>query len=119
MECHLTKIESFREYSEFCRSLEILEVLLDKSHLSLGVLKCKDCGQLYLEFYKEVTLADGDDDNWNFYVPISKEESEDIRNDISKCYQLFNQRKYFEIRPDGTNHWCTNPLDFKMVAGMF
>jgi len=117
MECHLTKIESFREYSEFCRSLESIEVLLDKSHLSLGVLKCKDCGQLYLEFYKEVTLGDGEDDNWNFYVPISKEELEELRNDGSKCYKLFIQKNYFVIRPDGSNYWSTSKFDFKLVTG--
>ena len=49
------------------------------SHLSRRLLKCRECGQLYFyEFYEEIDWDDGDDSQWQTYVPVKTEEEIEI-----------------------------------------
>jgi hypothetical protein len=50
---------------------EAVGTFVDESHLHRGLLKCRECGQLYFsEFYEMVDWDDGDDAQYTTYVPV-------------------------------------------------
>ena len=50
---------------------ELVETIADSSHASRAVLRCRECGQLYLyDFREEVDWEKGDDPQSTTYVPL-------------------------------------------------
>jgi hypothetical protein len=54
---------------------DTVEELIDKSHLSRSVLRCRECGQLYFyEFYEIVDWEDGNDRMYWTFIPVDAPE---------------------------------------------
>jgi hypothetical protein len=54
---------------------ERLETFLDESHWWRYLLKCRECGQLYVfEFKEEVDWVDGDDPQSCTWIPVETDE---------------------------------------------
>jgi hypothetical protein len=52
---------------------DTVEELIDESHLSRSVLKCRECGQLYFyEFYEIVDWEEGNDRIYWTFIPVSE-----------------------------------------------
>ena len=50
---------------------DTVEELIDESHLSRSVLKCRECGQLYFyEFYEIVDWKEGNDRIYWTFIPL-------------------------------------------------
>jgi len=56
-------------------SFELMERYTDESHLRRYLLKCRECGQLYLfEFYESIDWEAGNDPQYSKYVPVGTAE---------------------------------------------
>ena len=50
---------------------ERLREFVDESHWSRSLLRCRECGQLYVfEFYEEIDWVDGDDPQYCTWLPV-------------------------------------------------
>jgi hypothetical protein len=53
---------------------KLLETFVHESHWWRYLLKCRECGQLYVyEFYEEVDWVDGEDPQFTYWVPVETE----------------------------------------------
>lgn len=66
-----------------------MHIFFQDSHESRTIVRCSECGQLYLkDFYEEVDWVDGDDPQYWTYIPVdSKEEAE-----------VLNKKNRFELQ---------------------
>lgn len=68
--CHLWTGETPTE-DNLNSAFEAMETFSEEDHLSRRLVKCKDCGQMYLkEFFEEVDWAGGDDAQHTTYIPV-------------------------------------------------
>ena len=82
------------------RPFEAVEDLIDESHLTRSILKCRECGQLYFyEFYEIVDWEDGDDKQYSTYFPVDTREQIEALN-ASSVFEIHQ----FSPRLNGT-HW--------------
>ena len=60
---------------------EHLEAFVDEPHWSRDLLRCRECGQLYIhDFYEVINWSGGDDSQYAFYAPVeTKEEIDSIK----------------------------------------
>ncbi len=57
---------------------EAVKTHRDGGDLWRGVLKCRECGQLYFhEFYEVDDWDDGDDSQYSVYIPVESEAEAD------------------------------------------
>jgi hypothetical protein len=67
---------------------ESIETFADDSHLSRSLLRCRECGQLYFhEFYEEMDWDDGDDAQYQTYIPVPTREEAERMKDL-KVFEL-------------------------------
>jgi hypothetical protein len=59
-----------------------IDTYVDESHLMRSLLSCRECGQLYFyEFYEEIDWKDGDDPQYQTYIPVETDvEIEALKN---------------------------------------
>lgn len=89
--------------------LELVEAYQNSDHFDLCLTKCKHCGQFFGSCYIEVTMDDGDDDSWNFWVPVEPSEVEQIRSRPARILELVEERKHIVWQPDGKIFWAERP----------
>ena len=118
--CHLVGNEDIAKLN-LRDELEKLETIFESSHFDVWVSKCKRCGQLFICVYKEVCLADGEDDNWNFWVPVSKDEIDRLHSDGNKydLVKLLANNPYICEPPTKPIFWSSqgNPLIGMVIRG--
>jgi hypothetical protein len=86
-------------------AFEAVEAIFDDGvHNSADLVRCRDCGQLYLSIFEEhVTFSGGDDDLFRLYLPVR-------RGDDVAALARFGLLKLSERRPHlradpGHVHW--------------
>ena len=81
--CHLwTKTDLTRE--DLQNSLEDVKSYQDESHLLRALKKCKICGQLFFyEFLEEVDWVNGNDPQYQTWVPVADEQNADQINALN------------------------------------
>ena len=70
VQCHLWAKEKLEDYDLY-GVFEDVQVFFEDSHFSRKLMRCKQCGQLYLkEFKEDVDWIDGEDPQYWTYVPV-------------------------------------------------
>ena len=82
IQCHLFEKTPSKEDIEYIHThFKHIKEYVDESHLFRYLLKCDKCGQLYFyEFNEEIDWQDGDDSQYNTYIPVKSEEEADEMN---------------------------------------
>lgn len=79
-QCILWKKQNIDESDMSMSNFDVLETLINTSHLWRYVLKCKECGQLYFfEFKEDVNWSgegNGNDFQYSTWIPISPDGTE-------------------------------------------
>src|SRR5206468_4212166 len=106
--------------------LDKFESLVHSSHFAVDLCRCRDCGQVYVEvFWEIVDWSGGDDDMWQFYVPVSDEETERLRSTlpqhdpasgkagqnifVSHVIKLVESRRHIVRYPSNRVYWREGP----------
>jgi hypothetical protein len=107
--CHLLTTERFPDGTRV--DVERLETLVHDSHFAVDVARCRACEQLWIDVFVEVVgWGDGKDDCWNFYVPVSREEVEALRQEIAADIAEKRRRlKEAGYDPDASRHISIRP----------
>jgi len=107
MACHIIETESFgvNERPEF----ERIEYLVNSDPFDLYLCKCKKCEQLYLGCYREIRVTVDDEDHWNYWVPISEADYQQVRSDVQKAVEYIQARKRIVWCPTGEVFWSEFP----------
>jgi hypothetical protein len=82
----------------------------------LILCKCSICEQLYTGCFVEINLTDGDDDYWNFWVPISESEIEIIRTNPKEAIDIIQSRRHITWHPNGKIYWSNMP-EIALIRG--
>jgi len=87
-----------------------VKTFADDSHLVRHLLECRQCGQLYFfEFYEEIDWEDGNDPQYQTYIPVETEaEIEILRNATSSELFKFSprlQRDFPKEAQEATARW--------------
>lgn len=70
IQCHLWTTEILTD-QDINTTFDVVETFAESSHFSRRLLRCRACGQLYLkEFYEEIDWADGDDPQYETFIPV-------------------------------------------------
>jgi hypothetical protein len=79
---------------------EVVETFTDESHLSRSLLRCRECGQLYFyEFYERVDWDDGDDAQYQTYIPVpTRDEAERMKDVDVFALMLYSPRLQWDHR---------------------
>lgn len=88
---------------------ETVKSFVNSDHFDLYLCTCKECGQLYIACFVEITTTDFEDDYWNFWVPITNDEVEEIGSDTKMMIDLIQKRKHIRWHPDGDIYWIEMP----------
>lgn len=105
MKCQLQQVTRFNSADEL--NFETIESYVKSDHFDLYLCRCKECGQLYIGSYVEVCLSDGEDDSWNYWVPVSEEDVGKIRKNHRAAIKMINDRRHIAWHPNGTIFWRT------------
>jgi hypothetical protein len=91
-QCVLWEKPELLEQGPFKERFEVVEGLVDESHDSRNVFKCRECGQLYFyEWHEEIDWEDGDDAQYTTYIPVqTREEIDEL-----KAQDFFGILSYF------------------------
>jgi hypothetical protein len=96
-QCHLWKKETLVS-EDLYYFFDQVKTYTEDSHFSRRLVKCKDCGQLYLkEFYEEIDWIDGEDPQYSTFIPVRNEEEAEI---ISKVNLFEFQTFYPSLKSD-------------------
>ena len=78
-QCHLWNKEEIAD-GDLDNAFDVVHTFSEDAHFSRRLIKCKQCGQLYLkEFYEEIDWVDGEDPQYLTFIPVrSKEDAEEI-----------------------------------------
>ena len=93
---------------------EVVETCVEEQHWWRYVLRCRECGQLYLfDFYEMVDWEDGDDPQYTTYVPIDGPREIDLLETCSPLELLkFSPRLEKDFPKDAertTFRWIGRP----------
>jgi len=101
-QCHLWQKEDISK-DEIFDSLEEIKTYTKDSHFSRRLMKCKDCGQLYLrEFYEEIDWVDGEDPQYWTHVPVNDEDDAKLVNGANRFeIQIFSPRLNYDWPKEG------------------
>ena len=95
-----------------------MEQVIESNHYDILIHSFKNCGQLYLHCYIEVLYLgkDGNDDNWDFYTPVTAQEADIIRVRPSEAREIVDSRRHITCHPDGAIYWTDMP-EIAVVRG--
>lgn len=115
--CHILGMEEFGKFLGPDGDLKVVENIYESSHFDLTLHACVKCGQLYLGCFLEIIdWSGGDDDCWNFWVPVSKEEVDEVKaNNLNAC-ALIQSRRHIAWGPMGKAHWSDGP-EIALIRG--
>lgn len=81
--CHLWQSKQVDE-DDLLGRLKPIKTYVEESYFSRRLMKCIKCGRLYLkEFYEEIDWVDGDDPQYNTYVPVLNENDAETVNKLN------------------------------------
>ncbi|MBU1033186.1 hypothetical protein KJ937_04645 [Patescibacteria group bacterium] len=111
-QCHLWKDANIT-MGEVINSLECIKTYVKDSHFSRKLMKCTDCGQLYVkEFYETVDWEDGEDPQYHTFVPvINEKDAEEVNKANINEIHAFSPRLNIDW-PKGkeqTMYWVDKP----------
>ncbi len=106
--CHLWKKAELVD-DDLDDAFDVVKTFSEESHHSRRLVRCKECGQLYLkEFFEEIDWVDGDDPQYVTYIPVRDErEAEEIDKVGIWEFQTFSpriNRDYPKGKPK-KNYW--------------
>ncbi len=92
-QCHLWKNELLID-GDLDNVFDVLETFTEDSSFSRRLIKCKQCGQLYLkEFYEETDWVDGEDPQYVTYIPVESQKEAEAINQVGLWeFQSFSPR---------------------------
>lgn len=94
--CHLWT-DGIIDKKDLYSTLEIIKTYADDSHFKRELKKCKKCGQLYFfEFYEEIDWKEGNDPQYQTYIPVNDIETADELSKLPTILLL----NYLSIRID-------------------
>jgi 8-oxo-dGTP pyrophosphatase MutT (NUDIX family) len=115
--CHIFGLEVPDKVLAPNGDLKVIENIYESSHFDLTLHVCAKCGQLYLGCFLEIIdWSGGDDDCWNFWVPVSKEESEAVKARKLNPGELIQSRRHITWHPCGKIYWTSGP-EIALVRG--
>jgi hypothetical protein len=119
MECELiTRAKAKRLTPEaFRKETDVQEQILESDHFSVCVTRCRDCGQLIADCFREYTSPDFEDDCWTFWVPVTEQDVSGIKSApilLKFIGELVHERPHICWHPDGHVYWSEKgfPLAF-------
>jgi (p)ppGpp synthase/HD superfamily hydrolase len=108
VQCHLWNKEDLTS-DDLNTAFDELHTFSQDSHFSRKLVRCKDCGQLYLkEFFEEIDWVDGEDPQYITYVPVmSMEDAEEVNKARVWELQKFSPRLNSDYPKDKPKliHW--------------
>ncbi len=107
MLCHLMTHDVLSLEDLGC--FETIKRLTESDHFERFVTRCRQCGQLYFACFYEITGFDDDDECWNFWVPITASEMEQIQSGQVNGLQLINDRRHIRYGPTDPIKWANGP----------
>ena len=108
--CHILETEDLSKWLEMNQELKIVNTLYESSHLDIDIQMCTRCGQLYISCFLEIIdWSGGDDDCWNFWVPVSMEEAAAAKAHKLKVDDLIQSRRHITWHPFGKIYWNDGP----------
>lgn len=103
--CHLWK--SLPSKDKLFSAFQDVKNYRNDYHNTRDLKRCKKCGQLYFhEFYEEVDFRDGDDREYNCFIPVDSVDAADELNKLSR-FQLTRFSSIFLNFPpyDSKPYW--------------
>ena len=87
--------------------------IVDYSHESLNLCRCKECGQLFAKYDLEILLSDDDDDCWTYWVPVTDAEAQSLQTEEGRgeIVNLIKSRKRLVCGPQGKLYWNESDFD--------
>ena len=116
--CHILGLEVPDKVLATNGDLDLIEPIVESSHFDVSTYSCKKCGQLYLGCFVECCMIDseGNDDCWNFWVPVGKEDVETVRAHPGKIAELIQSRRHVTWHPFGKIYWTSGP-EIALIRG--
>lgn len=92
-QCHLWKKAELVD-DDLDDAFDAIKTYSEESHHSRRLVRCKQCGQLYLkEFFEEIDWIDGDDPQYVTYIPVRDEQEAESINKVGVWeFQTFSPR---------------------------
>lgn len=101
IQCHLWQKEKLNKDD---LTFDTVKMLTESSHLDRGILKCKQCGQLYFyEFYEYVNFGISDDKMYTTYIPIEEKDVQELEN--NSPLELLDKAPRLQWDDDDKIHW--------------
>src|ERR1700694_1227638 len=80
-QCALWKTPELSNVPNF---FESVRTFVDEDHWSRDLLKCRECGQLYVhDFYEKINWNGGDDSQFVTYIPVETNEEIEMLEKVS------------------------------------
>ena len=120
MDCHLVKMAKAGQLADggaIGQDITRIDSIFESDQFDVSIVKCKQCGQSYVYCFKEHTSPDGDDDCWEFWVPIPDNEIKDVKAVaplLKFMGEMVHSRPHICCTPDDRVFWAQNgfPLAF-------
>lgn len=92
-QCHLWQKEDVTD-GDLDNAFDVMQTYSEDSHFSRRLVKCKQCGQLYLkEFYETIDWVDGEDPQYLTYIPVESQQEAEAINQVGLWeFQTFSPR---------------------------
>lgn len=102
MLCHLVGNEVLDMQGE----LAPVDTIQESDKFDVLIRKCKQCNQLFVSVFKEINLANGEDDYWNFWVPVTQEEVDVLKKEgLTYLIKLIATKKHLCWSSDNEKYW--------------
>ena len=86
VQCHLWTAEKIGEAP---MDFERVQSYFESDHFDRFLLRCRRCGQLYYtEFYEVVDFDNGDDKQYQTFIPIPSDNNEELIKDLNARSQM-------------------------------
>ena len=107
--CHILETEDLSKW-DIRQDLKIVNTLYESSHLDIDIQMCTRCDQLYISCFLEIIdWSGGDDDCWNFWVPVSLDDAEAVQEKKMRADELIQSRRHITWSPSGKIYWNDGP----------
>ena len=107
MKCKLMKKVELEEKD---LDFETIERYVESNHFDLYLTRCRKCGQLYVGCFVEVLdYEQGLDDCWVFYLPVSQQQANKVRERTILAKKWLQKRRHITRHPEGLIFWSDWP----------
>ncbi|MBM3252788.1 MAG: hypothetical protein FJZ16_00855 [Candidatus Omnitrophica bacterium] len=89
-------IEDIREKTE------TVEEILEHRKESLSIIRCRDCGQFFVDYFREQLTPWFEDEYWQLWIPIGQDEIENCKaGKVEYIKELVKTRYFLRTHPVG------------------